>query len=134
VPDVQDFVPIDENFEAAGSALVSGGSAWLTEAASHALAGSQDVSVEFGDARLIDRSVVVPVRWAVRKGPFRTLDADLRLEPMPARHSHLSLSGSYEESANGNDAVTDEHLTEASVRRFLVEVAATLERGRPGNP
>jgi hypothetical protein len=134
VPDVQDFVPIDEDFEQAGSALVSGGSAWLTESAAHALDGSQDVTIEFGDARMIDRSVVVPVRWSVRKGPFTTLDAALRLEPMPARHSHLSLAGRYEVSPNGHDALTEQHLTETSVRRFLVEVAATLERGLRDKP
>jgi hypothetical protein len=130
VPDVQDFVPIDEDFEEAGTALVSGGSVWLTQSAAHALAESQDVIVEFGDARMIDRRVVVPVRWTVSKGPFTTLDADLRLEPMPAHHSYLSLTGTYEVAANGHDALTDQHLTETSVRRFLVEVAAALERGR----
>jgi hypothetical protein len=134
VPDVQDFVPIDEDFEEAGSALVSGGRGWLTESAEHALASSQDVIIEIGDARMIDRSVVVPVRWAVRKGPFTTLDADLRLEPMPSRQSHLSLSGTYEVSPNGHDVLTDQHLIEASVRRFLVEVAATLERSRTERP
>jgi hypothetical protein len=133
VPEVQDFVPIEEDFEEAGSALVSGGSSWLTDSAAQALSGAQGVTVEFGDPRMIDRSVVVPVRWAARKGPFTSLDADLRLEPMPSRQSHLSLAGTYEESPNGHDAITDQHLTETSVRRFLVEVAATLERRRSAN-
>jgi hypothetical protein len=129
MPAVHDFAPIDEGFEQAGSALVSDGSSWLTEFATLALTGSERIAVEVGDARMIERSVVVPVRWAADSGPFRTLDADLRLDPMPTRHSHLSFSGSYEISPNGNDEITDRHLTESAVRRFMVEVAARLERG-----
>jgi hypothetical protein len=130
VPDVQDFVPIDEAFEEAGLVLVSEGSSWLSEPASVALRGSTDVAVEFGDARMIDRSVVIPVRWVTGTGPFTTLEADLRLEPMPTRHSHLSLTGTYQVSMNGHDVLTEQHLTESLVRRFLVGVATALEQGR----
>ncbi|MDQ6854987.1 MAG: hypothetical protein M3046_15080 [Actinomycetota bacterium] len=133
MPNVHDFVPIDEGFEEAGSVLVSNGSAWLTEPAAAALAAS-DVAVEFGDARMIERSVVIPVRWVAGKGPFTTLDADLRLEPMPTQHSHLSLTGTYQASVNGHDVLTEQHLTESLVRSFLVGVAATLERGRTDQP
>jgi hypothetical protein len=130
VPEVQDFFPIDEAFEEAGSVLVSDGSSWLLGLASEALAGSGDVAVEFGDARMIARSVVIPVRWVAGTGPFKTLEASLRLEPMPTRHSHLSFTGSYQVSLNGHDVLTEQHLTESLVRRFLVGVAITLERGR----
>jgi hypothetical protein len=129
VPPVHDFVPIEEGFEEAGSVLVADGRSFLTELATHALAGSKDVAIEVGDARMIERSLVVPVRWVASSGPFKTLDADLCLEPMPTRQAHLSFTGTYEESPNGNDATTDQHLTESYVRRFLVEVAAALERG-----
>ncbi len=127
--ELHDFVPIDEAFEQAGSVLVSDGSEWLTKLASVALSGSERVAVEFGDARMIERSVVVPVRWSADNGPFRTLDGDLRLDPMPTQRSHLSFYGSYEVSPNGNDETTDQYLTESAVRRFMVEVAAVLERG-----
>lgn len=130
MPDVQDFVPIDEAFEEAGHVLVSEGSSWLSEPAAVALRGSKDVAVEFGDARMIDRSVVIPVRWVAGKGPFTTLEANLRLEPMPKEHSHLSLIGTYQASPNGVDALTGHHLTESLVRRFLVGVAVALEQGR----
>jgi hypothetical protein len=129
VPDVQDFVPVDEAFEQAGRVLVFDGSAWLMEPAGVALAGSADVAVEFGDPRMIERSVVIPVRWVVGTGPFTTLKADLRLEPMPTQHSHLSLTGTYQVSLNGHDVLTEQHLTESLVRRFLVGVAAALEQG-----
>lgn len=112
--------------------LVSDGGAWLTDLAAGALSGSGRVAVEVGDARLIERSVVVPVRWSAANGPFKTLDADLRLDPMPTQHSHLSFSGSYEASSNGNDDITDQHLTESAVRRFMVDVAGVLERGSAG--
>jgi hypothetical protein len=134
VPDVQDFVPIEEAFEEAGYVLVSDGSAWLTEPAAVALGGSADVAVEFGDARMIERSVVIPLRWAAGTGPFKTLEADLRLEPMPTRHAHLSFIGSYQVSRNGRDVVTEQHLTESLVRSFLVGVAAALERGHVDQP
>lgn len=130
MPDVQDFVPIDEGFEQAGSVLISGDGSWLNQSAAHALTGSDGVAVEFGAARLVDRSLVVTVHWAAGTGPFKTLEADLRLEPMPPRHSHLSFSGTYEVLNNGQDALTEQHLTESCVRRFLVEVATALERGR----
>jgi hypothetical protein len=133
VPDVQDFVPIDEAFEQAGRVLVSDGSSWLKEPAAVALVAS-DVDVEFGDARMIERSVVIPVRWVAGKGPFTTLDADLRLEPMPTQHSHLSLTGTYQVSLNGHDVLTEQHLTESLVRSFLVGVAAALEQGRTEQP
>ena len=132
MPQVHDFFPVDEGFEEAGSVLVSDGSEWLNELAAKALSGSERVAVELGDAHMIERSVVVPVRWSVDDGPFRTLDADLRLDPMPTRHSHLSFSGSYEVSPNGHDETTDRYLTESAVRRFMVEVAAALERGGNG--
>jgi hypothetical protein len=130
VPDFQDFVPIDEAFEHAGRVLVSEGSGWLTEPAAVALAASADVAVDFGDPRMIERSVVIPVRWVVGTGPFTTLDASLRLEPMPTQQSHLSLTGTYQVSIDGHDVLTEQHLTETLVRSFLVGVATALERGR----
>jgi hypothetical protein len=133
VPDFQDFVPIDEAFEHAGRVLVSEGSAWLTQPATVALAAS-DVAVEFGDPRMIERSVVITVRWVAGKGPFTTLKADLRLEPMPTQHSHLSLTGTYQLALNGHDVLTEQHLTESLVRHFLVGVADALERGRTDQP
>ena len=99
-----------------------------------ALAGSDGVTIAFGEPRLIGRAVVVALHWAAATGPWAMLDAELRLEPMPAARSHLSMSGLYEVSsadADGNDATTGHHLTESCVRCFLVGVAVTLERARP---
>jgi hypothetical protein len=132
VPEIHDFVPLHEGFEQAGSVLVSDGTEWLAKLASVALSGSDRVAVEFGDARMIERSVVVPVRWSADNGPFRTLDGDLRLDPMPTRHAHLTFSASYEVSPNGNDETTARYLTESTVRRFMIEVAAVLEGGDTG--
>jgi hypothetical protein len=129
VPGVHDFVPIDKGFEKAGRVLISDGSAWLTGRAEVALGTSERVAVEVEDARMIERSVVVRVHWSTASGPFATLDADVRLDPMPTHHAHLSLSGTYEVSRNGHDQTTEQHLTESCVRRFLVDVAAALESG-----
>jgi hypothetical protein len=98
-----------------------------------ALAAS-DVAVEFGDPRMIERSVVITVRWVAGTGPFTTLKADLRLEPMPTQHSHLSLTGTYQVSVNGHDVLTEQHLTETLVRSFLVGVATALEGDRTDQP
>ena len=129
MPAVHDFVPIEEGFENAGSVLISDGGSWLTGHAQVALAASERVAVEVEDARMIERSVVVRVHWSTASGPFTTLDADVRLDPMPTHHAHLSLSGTYEVSPNGQDQATDQYLTESCVRRFLVEVASALESG-----
>ena len=134
---VDDFVPIEEHFEQAGSVFISDGGSWLTEPAAVALAGSDGVTIAFGEPRLIGRALVVALHWAAASGPCSTLDADLRLEPMPAARSHLRLSGLYQMSsaeADGNDATTGHHLTESCVRCFLVGVAVTLERARPEYP
>ena len=129
MPSVHDFVPIDEGFEKAGTVLVSEGGSWLSDHAQAALGASERVAVEVEDARMIERSVVVRVHWFTGSGPFVTLDADVRLDPMPTQHAHLSFSGTYELSSNGHDQTTEQHLTESCVRRFLVEVAAALESG-----
>jgi hypothetical protein len=129
VPAVHDFVPIDEGFERAGTVLVSDGGSWLSKYAQAALRTSERVAVEVEDARMIERSVVVRVHWSTGSGPFITLDGDVRLDPMPTEHAHLSFSGTYELSSNGHDQTTEQHLTESFVRRFLVDVAAALETG-----
>jgi hypothetical protein len=137
MPHIQDFVPIEEDFQEAGSVFVSGNGSWLTEPAVEAFNGSPGFAVDIGEARLFDRGVVVDLRCVAAMGQFATLDAAVRLEPMPPPRSHLSLSGSYEPSlsaADGGDAVTQQHSTESRVRRFLVGVAVTLERGRAEFP
>jgi hypothetical protein len=137
MPLVHDFVPIEEDFEQAGRVLTSGLGSWLSVPALVALDGTENINLAFGDARMIERRVVVPLRWAASTGPFAALEADLRLEPIPPRRSHLSLSGRYVAmtgAADGHDPVTGQHLTESCIRRFLVGVATTLERGRAEFP
>jgi hypothetical protein len=132
MPLVQDFVPVAERFDQAGMALVSGRGSWLTDHARTAFAPAEVTSVELGPARSLDHAVIVPLQITVDGGPFTRLDGDLRLEPVPPETSHLSLSGTYEMEATGagaRDALNRQRLTEEAVRRFLVAVAATLERG-----
>jgi hypothetical protein len=132
VPLVQDFVPVSERFEQAGLVLVSGQSSWLAETAAAALSPTDLDSVEFRAPRSVERAVIVPLRWVAVDGAFTTLEADLRLEPVPPQGSHLGFSGTYEVPSNGagnRDALTRQHRTEACVRRFITAVAATLERG-----
>jgi hypothetical protein len=132
MPLVQDFAPVSERFEQAGMVLVTGRVSWLDELAGAAVAPSDLDAAEFGAARSVEHALIVPLRWESRNGPFRTLDADLRLEPVPPNGSHLGFSGTYELPVSGaspRDAIGGRHLVEACVRRFIGAVAATLERG-----
>jgi hypothetical protein len=132
MPLVQDFVPVAERFEQAGMVLVAGRAAWLAELAAAAVAPDKLVSVEFGEPRSVEHALIAPLHWETENGPFTTLDADLRLEPVPRGGSHLGFSGTYEMPSNGasrRSAVSGQRLVEERVHRFITAVAATLERG-----
>jgi hypothetical protein len=132
MPLVQDFVPVTERFEQAGMVLVAGRVTWLGDLAEAAVAPAELIAAEFGDPRSVEHALIVPLHWKAGDGPFTTLDADLRLEPVPPAGSHLGLSGTYELPSPGGssrDAVNRQHQIEACIRRFIVAVAAALERG-----
>jgi hypothetical protein len=132
MPLVQDFVPVAERFEQAGMVLVAGRVSWLGDLAAACVAPAELGTAEFGAPRSVEHALIVPLHWESNDGPFTTLDADLRLEPVPPGGSHLGFSGTYElppPTASSRDAVTRQHLVEACVRRFIGAVAATLERG-----
>ncbi len=129
---VQDFVPVAERFEQAGMVLVAGRVSWLCDLAGAAVAPADLVTAQFGAPRSVEHALIVPLYWESENGPFRRLDADLRLEPVPPARSHLGLSGTYELPPSGTtsrDAVNRQHLLEACIRQFIGAVAATLERG-----
>jgi hypothetical protein len=132
MPLVQDFVPVAERFEQAGMVLIAGRVSWLGDLAAASVAPAELGTAEFGAPRSVEHALIVPLHWESNDGPFTTLDADLRLEPVPPGGSHLGFSGTYElppPTASSRDAVTRQHLVEACVRRFIGAVAATLERG-----
>jgi len=132
MPLVQDFVPVAERFEQAGMVLVAGRVSWLGDLAAAAVSPAELDTVEFGAARSVEHALIVPLRWESEDGPFASLEADLRLEPVPPARSHLGFSGTYElpePGASSREAVNRQHLVEACVRRFIGGVAATLERG-----
>ena len=129
---VQDFVPVSERSEQAGMVLVAGRASWLADLAAAAVAPAELVAVEFGAPRSVEHALIVPLHWEADAGPFTTLDADLRLEPVPRGGSHLGFSGTYETRSNGarsRESITRQQSIEACVRRFITAVAATLERG-----
>jgi hypothetical protein len=131
MPLVQDFVPVTERFEQAGMVLVAGRVSWLGDLAAAAVAPAA-LTAEFGAPRSVEHGLIVPLHWESESGPFTTLDADLRLEPVPPGGSHLGFSGTYElpsPAAGSLGALTRQHLVEACVRRFIGAVAVTLERG-----
>jgi hypothetical protein len=126
---VQDFVTVSERFEQAGMLLVAGRASWLADLAADAVAPAELVAVESGAPRSVEHALIAPLHWEAEAGPFTTLDADLRLEPVPPGGSHLGFSGTYETAVSGRDAATHQRSVEACVRRFVTAVAATLERG-----
>ena len=112
--------------------LVAGRMSWLGELAAASVTPAELSAAEVGAARSVEHALIVPLHWESENGPFRTLDADLRLEPVPPSGSHMSFSGTYELPSPGTssrDAVNRQHLVEACVRRFIGAVAAALERG-----
>src|SRR6266545_1644381 len=132
MPLVQDFVPVAERFEQAGMLLVSGRASWLAEVATAAVAPSELVAVEFGEPRSVEHALIAPLHWETETGPFTSIDADLRLEPVPRGGSHLGFSGTYEMPSDGasrRSAVSGQRLVEVCVHRFVTAVVATLERG-----
>ena len=121
-----------ERFEQAGMVLVAGRVSWLGDLAAASVAPAELRRVEFGAPRSVEHALIIPLHWESQDGPFTSLEADLRLEPVPPGGSHMGFSGTYElgaPAASTHDAVTRQHLVEACVRRFIGAVAATLERG-----
>src|SRR5262249_15975166 len=121
-------------FEQAGMVLVAGRVSWLGDVAAAAVAPAELCEAEFGAPRSVEHALIVPLHWESESGPFRTLDADLRLEPVPPARSHLGFSGTYELPSPGTssrDAVTRQHLVEACVPRFIGPGAPETERGGP---
>ena len=112
--------------------LVAGRVSWLGDLTAAAVSPAELSAVEFGSPRSVEHALIVPLHWESENGPFRALDADLRLERIHPSGSHMSFSGTYELPSPGTssrDAVNRRHLVEACVRRFIGAVAATLERG-----
>jgi hypothetical protein len=132
MPLVQDFVPVAERFEQAGMLLVSGRASWLAQLAAAAVAPDELVAVEFGAPRSVEHALIAPLHWETETGPFTTLDADLRLEPVPPAGSLLGFSGTYEKispGAGSRDTLSKQRVVEVWVHRFITGVAETLERG-----
>lgn len=98
---------------------------------------SKVVRVEFGEPRTHDSTVVVPMFWEAT-GPTRLfphLDADLELSSLGPGESRLGLSGRYRIPLGVVGSAVNKALlhrvAEATMRRFLVQLAAALEAGRP---
>lgn len=126
VPLILDFVPVAREFGRAGIDLVAG-AGWLPDHV-RAAVDADDVEVQVSAPWSSDRSLVVPMMWKAIRAPFTALDADVRLEPVRADASRLSLSGSYE-PAYPFAGRSDERRIEESVRDFLSAVGARLTDG-----
>lgn len=132
---VSDFVHLDRPFERVAGRLFDPEGEWLHTA--HRSAGWQRFNLTLEEPRYSGRSVVVPMRWEPRnlERLLPTLEADVELSDIGIDRCRLSLSGRYRVPLAQFGIVVDRlamhGVAEAAVRRFLSDVAETLESTCP---
>ena len=89
---------------------------------------------EVKGAAKIAPKTIVRFEWQAAKSPrlFPLMNAELSVYPLTSKETQLDLSGSYEVPlgvlGKGVDAVVGNRIAEASVHRFLTEVADYLRK------
>jgi hypothetical protein len=128
---ISDFVHVELSLERATERLFDPGEDWLR--AAHRSALRQHFVLTLGQARHSGKSVIVPLLWEPQalERLLPTLEGDLELSDLGTDHCRLSLSGRYRVPLAQIGAVIDKlgmhRVAEASVRRFLCDVAEALE-------
>jgi hypothetical protein len=129
MPLVQDFMPLHVGFDAGLTHLLSRA---LDEEPIPRLGLDRlvDARVDtLGPARFHDEVLVVPLVFVGDGAPFDRLEADLRLQRVADRRSHLTLIGSYATSAlSRREGIVRHLLTESWARALLTNLASSLER------
>jgi len=130
---INDFVHLDRAFDQVSPLLSDREGRWRDVA--HRSAAHQRFEVLIGEPRHNDTGVIVPVRWepVAFERLLPVLDADLELVSLGEGHSRLSMSGRYQvplaQLGMTLDRLAMHRVAELSVRRFLSEIAETLESG-----
>ncbi|MEA2670329.1 MAG: hypothetical protein QOG45_549 [Chloroflexota bacterium] len=153
---IQDFTYVDAPIAAVRSRLLAGADEWVTAIAVRARDDGERLHRRIGPAGGVaavpggttrvsvgpalergDAVVVVPLTWQSegQSSGFPVLWADLEVMPIGEHETQLSLMGRYEppvgELGRRLDRRVVHRVVQASVRSFLLGVAAALEAG-PG--
>ena len=105
-----------------------------------ALAIEAGIEIEVGEivheapaGSVMHHQTRVPLRWKAARAPglFPTMEAELRLYPLSAEETQLDLGGHYHPPGGvlgtAADAVLGHRIAEASIHRFLREIAERLQ-------
>jgi hypothetical protein len=128
---LDDFVPIERSLVVANGWLISHRAELAEEAAD--LARRDGSEIVLGAPRTRPDSVVFPFRWlASGTSPFHLLEGDLATGALGSDVTHLRLSATCDlavpRPGRRSEQQETERRTERDVRRFLVELAAVVER------
>jgi hypothetical protein len=128
---ISDFVHLERSFDQAAAKLLDPATEWYATA--QRSAKWQRFSVTAGDARRSGSSVIVPMRWEPQSFErlLPMLDADIELSGLDEGHCRLAISGRYgvplAQIGVTIDRLAMHRVAETAVRRFLLELAETLE-------
>jgi len=128
---ISDFAHLDRAFDEVAALLLDPEAAWLT--AAELSASWQRFSLTAGEARRSGSCVIVPVRWEPQslERLLPILEADIELSGLGDGHSRLSMNGRYgvpfAQLGVAIDRLAMHRVAEMAVRRFLSDLAGTLE-------
>ena len=130
---ISDFVHLHRPFDRVAAKLLDRDSGWLATA--ERSASRQRFSVTTGAPRRSGSSVIVPMRWEPQnlEHLLPVLEADIDLSALDDGQCRLSISGRYGVPLAqlgvgiALDRLGMHRVAEMSVRRFLSEIAETLE-------
>jgi hypothetical protein len=128
---IADFVHLDRPFDEMAARLFDSGSDWLESA--ERSASWQHFSLTAGETRRSGSSVIVPVRLEpqIHERLLPVLEADVELSSLGDGYCRLSMSGRYRvpfaQLGVAIDRLAMHRVAEMAVRRFLSDVARTLE-------
>jgi hypothetical protein len=128
---ISDFVHLSRPFDEMASKLLDPEGEWLKTAALSA--AWQRFTLTAGEARPSGSSVIVPITWEPRSFDrlLPMLDGDIELSGLGDGHCRLAVSGRYGVPLHhvgfAMDRLAMHRVAETAVRRFLRDLAETLE-------
>jgi hypothetical protein len=150
---VRDFTVVDRPYEDVALVLTENAGTWLSPLADTAYREgealrvrvgpgerasiSKDFELRVGPASDTGDGLLLVTSWQATGTPglFPTMDADIRISPLGADRTHLSLDGRYTPPLGLVGEHVDDlllhRIAESSIRSFLQRVVRTLEERIP---